>query len=109
MFLLQYQLRKASMTEVDAFTFLKGDQDEDFITYPAFLEALRQVSFIKNFETEHEVKNPRRSIRFTCSLLLIQVNLIGVPYGLDFQETRDLWVQADIDGNGVVDYEEFKV
>lgn len=35
--------------------------------------------------------------------------MIGVPCGLSSKETRDLWVQADIDGNGVVDYEEFKV
>ncbi|XP_030489469.2 uncharacterized calcium-binding protein At1g02270 isoform X1 [Cannabis sativa] len=76
--ILKYQLRKASMTEHDAFAFLKGDNCGDFITYSAFLEALRQV------------------------------NLIGVPSGLNFQETRDLWIQADTDGNGVVDYEEFK-
>ena len=44
----QYQLRKASMTEVDAFAFLKGDQQGDFITYTAFLEALRQVRFISS-------------------------------------------------------------
>lgn len=40
---------------------------------------------------------------------LIQVNLIGLPYGLSSQETEDLWMQADINGNGVVEYEEFKV
>lgn len=39
----------------------------------------------------------------------MQVDLIGLPYGLSFQETKDLWIQADIDGNGAVDYEEFKV
>jgi hypothetical protein len=39
----------------------------------------------------------------------IQVNLIGLPYGLSSQETEDLWMQADINGNGVVGYEEFKV
>ncbi|PON97165.1 Parvalbumin [Trema orientale] len=76
--ILKYQLRKASMTEFDAFAFLKGDNHGDFITCSAFLEALRQV------------------------------NLTGVPSGLSFQETRDLWIQADIDGNGVIDYEEFK-
>ncbi|XP_062091249.1 uncharacterized calcium-binding protein At1g02270-like isoform X2 [Humulus lupulus] len=76
--ILKYQLRKASMTEHDAFAFLKGDNCGDFITYSAFHEALRQV------------------------------NLIGVPSGLSFQETRDLWIQADTDGNGVIDYEEFK-
>jgi hypothetical protein len=39
----------------------------------------------------------------------LQVNLIGHPAGLGFQETRDLWIQADADANGVLDYEEFKV
>ncbi|KAJ8632488.1 hypothetical protein MRB53_025824 [Persea americana] len=30
------------------------------------------------------------------------------PHGLTAEETKNLWIQADIDGNGVVDYEEFK-
>ncbi|XP_034202702.1 uncharacterized calcium-binding protein At1g02270-like isoform X2 [Prunus dulcis] len=72
------QLRKASMAENDAFAFLKGDSHGDFITSSAFFEALHQV------------------------------NLIGQPSGLGFQETRDLWIQADVDANGVLDYEEFK-
>lgn len=101
----QYQLRKASMTETDAFSFLKGDNLGDFVTYSAFCDALRQVRFIGN--------NDICGVKFfweTIYLLrLLQVNLVGVPCGLTFQETRDLWIQADIDGNGVVDYEEFKV
>ncbi|XP_050385291.1 uncharacterized calcium-binding protein At1g02270-like [Argentina anserina] len=76
--ILRRQLRKASMAENDAFAFLKGDNHGDFITSSAFCEALRQV------------------------------NLIGHPSGLGFQETRDLWIQADTDANGVLDYEEFK-
>lgn len=44
-----------------------------------------------------------------CILTFLQVNLAGLPYGLSFQETDDLWAQADVDGNGVVNYEEFKV
>ena len=40
---------------------------------------------------------------------LLQIKLIGVPYGLCSQEVKDLWHQADIDGNGVLDFEEFKV
>lgn len=39
----------------------------------------------------------------------MQVNLIGLPFGLSFQETKDLWAQADINEDGIVDYEEFKV
>ncbi|XP_068329756.1 uncharacterized calcium-binding protein At1g02270-like [Pyrus communis] len=77
--ILRRQLQKASMAENDAFAFLKGDGHGDFITSSAFCEALQQV------------------------------NLIGHPTGLGFQETRDLWIQADADANGVLDYEEFKV
>lgn len=29
-------------------------------------------------------------------------------YGLSEEETKDLWVQADIDGNGVLDHKEFQ-
>uniref|UniRef100_A0A2P2LNP4 Carbon catabolite repressor protein n=1 Tax=Rhizophora mucronata TaxID=61149 RepID=A0A2P2LNP4_RHIMU len=76
--IIKCQLQKASMGEGDAFAFLKADNYEDFITYSSFCEALRQV------------------------------NLISFPRGLGFQETRDLWTQADVDGNGIVDYEEFK-
>lgn len=35
---------------------------------------------------------------------LRQVNVTG----LSFQQTRDLWIQADMDSNGVLDYEEFQ-
>ncbi|KAK8656153.1 hypothetical protein V6N13_108711 [Hibiscus sabdariffa] len=72
------QLRKASLTEDDAFAFLKADSDGDYITYSGFCEALRQF------------------------------NIIGHRHGLSVEETKDLWVQADIDGNGVVDYKEFQ-
>ena len=57
---------------------------------------------------ELEVNQFFGHIRFTC-FLLFQVNLIGIQCGLSFQEAWDLWIQADIDGNGVVDYEEFMV
>ncbi|KAL2556314.1 Calcium-binding endonuclease/exonuclease/phosphatase family [Forsythia ovata] len=76
--LFKYQLRRASLTEDDAFAFLKADSDGDYITFSGFCEALRQL------------------------------NLIGHCYGLSVDETNDLWVQADIDGNGVLDYNEFK-
>ncbi|KAF5464614.1 hypothetical protein F2P56_014680 [Juglans regia] len=76
--IIKYLLRKTSLAEGDAFAFLKGENHGDFITYSAFCEALRQV------------------------------NLIGLPFGLSFQETKDLWAQADRNGDGIVDYEEFK-
>ncbi|KAJ8898775.1 hypothetical protein K2173_005111 [Erythroxylum novogranatense] len=76
--IIKYQLQKASLTGKDAFAFLKADKHKGFITYSSFCEALRKV------------------------------DLLSIPYGLSFQETRDLWNQADKDGNGLIDYEEFK-
>ncbi|XP_031253552.1 uncharacterized calcium-binding protein At1g02270 isoform X1 [Pistacia vera] len=76
--MFKYLLRRASLTESDAFAFLKADNDADCITYSGFCEALQQL------------------------------NLTGHCHGLIVEETKDLWVQADIDGNGVVDYKEFK-
>ncbi|KAJ7963390.1 Calcium-binding endonuclease/exonuclease/phosphatase family [Quillaja saponaria] len=75
--ILKDQLRKASLTDDDAFAFLKGDNCDDFVTYSTFCEALRQV------------------------------NLIGLPCGLCLEEVKDLWAEADLDGNGL-DFEEFK-
>ncbi|XP_027332377.1 uncharacterized calcium-binding protein At1g02270-like isoform X3 [Abrus precatorius] len=69
-------LRRTSLTESDAFAFLKAE-NEDCITYYSFCEALQQL------------------------------NLIGHCHGLGVEETKELWVQADIDGNGGVDYKEF--
>ncbi|XP_021897214.1 uncharacterized calcium-binding protein At1g02270-like [Carica papaya] len=76
--IIKYQLRKASSAESDAFQFLRADNHANVITYSDFCEALQQV------------------------------NLTGLSYGLSFQEIKDLWTQADTDGNGVLDYEEFK-
>ncbi|XAR52119.1 hypothetical protein NMG60_11020028 [Bertholletia excelsa] len=71
-------LRRASLTENDAFAFLKADSCGNYITYSGFCEALRQL------------------------------NLIGHRHGLSVEEIKDLWVQADIDANGVIDYKEFQ-
>ncbi|XP_010251179.1 PREDICTED: uncharacterized calcium-binding protein At1g02270 isoform X2 [Nelumbo nucifera] len=76
--IIKYQLCKASLTENDAFAFLKADNKGDYITYPGFYDTLQQLG------------------------------LTGYSHGLSVQETKDLWIQADIDGNGVVDYEEFQ-
>lgn len=45
---LQYHLRRASLTEDDAFVFLKADNDSDCISYLGFCEALRQVDSIRH-------------------------------------------------------------
>ncbi|XP_047316320.1 uncharacterized calcium-binding protein At1g02270-like [Impatiens glandulifera] len=76
--MFKYLLRRASLTEDDAFAFLKADSEGDYITYSGFCEASRQL------------------------------NLTGHPRGLSLEELRDLWVQADIDGNRVLDYKEFQ-
>ncbi|CBI23107.3 hypothetical protein AAG906_007088 [Vitis piasezkii] len=76
--MFKYLLRRASLTEDDAFAFLKADNHGDCITYSGFCEALRQL------------------------------NLTGHCHGLSDEEINDLWVQADIDGNGVLDYKEFQ-
>ncbi|KAI3508073.1 hypothetical protein L1887_23073 [Cichorium endivia] len=76
--LFKYQMSRASLTREDAFEFLKAVGDGDCITYSGFCDALRQL------------------------------NLIGHMYGLSEDEIKDLWVQADIDGNGVLDHKEFQ-
>ncbi|KAL0750113.1 hypothetical protein Bca101_032116 [Brassica carinata] len=76
--MFRYLLRRASLTAEDAFAFLKTDNDGDYITFMGFCETLRQL------------------------------NLTGHCNGLTTKEIKDLWTQADIDGNGLVDYKEFQ-
>ncbi|KAA0061375.1 putative calcium-binding protein [Cucumis melo var. makuwa] len=76
--MFKYLLRRASLTEDDAFAFLKADNDGDYITYSGFCEGLRQL------------------------------NLTGHLHGLSVEEINDLWVQADRDGNGILDHNEFQ-
>ena len=102
----QYLLRKASLAEDDAFAFLKGDNQGDFITFSALHEALSQVLYFINFAIW--------DVNFSYKINslwsnVIQVKLFGHPNGLSFQEMKKLWAQADINGDGVIDYEEFKV
>lgn len=102
---LQNELQKASLPENDAFAFLKADNNGDVITYSAFCEALHQVFKYQPLSLDLlATMNIKNDFAF-----IVQVNLVGQPYGLSFQETNDLWKQADVDGNGVVNYEEFKV
>ncbi|KAG1362429.1 putative calcium-binding protein [Cocos nucifera] len=75
--IIKYLLRAASLTEDNAFAFLKVDSPGDYITYSGFCQALCQLGL-----TSH-------------------------PHGLIPQDIEDLWIQADNDGNGVVDHEEF--
>ena len=102
----QHLLRKASLAEDDAFAFLKGDNQGDFITFSALHEALCQVLDFINFAMW--------DVNFSYKINslwsnVIQFKLIGHPYGLSSQEMKKLWAQADINGDGVIDYEEFKV
>ncbi|KAL3653748.1 hypothetical protein CASFOL_003429 [Castilleja foliolosa] len=76
--MFKYQIRRASLTEDDAFALLKADSDGDYITYKGFCEALRHL------------------------------NLTGHCNGLSAEEIQDLWEQTDIDVNGVLDFKEFK-
>lgn len=39
----------------------------------------------------------------------MQIGVAGHPNGLGPEDTKDLWAQADIDGKGALDYEEFLV
>ncbi|XP_045829986.1 uncharacterized calcium-binding protein At1g02270-like [Trifolium pratense] len=52
-------------------------EDEDCVTYSGFCKALQQL------------------------------NLVGNCYGLSDEETKELWFQVDIDGNGVIEYKQF--
>ncbi|XP_019059580.1 PREDICTED: uncharacterized calcium-binding protein At1g02270 isoform X3 [Tarenaya hassleriana] len=40
--------------------------------------------------------------------VLQKVNITGLPYGLSFEDTKELWLGADLDGNGLLDCEELK-
>ncbi|CAF1923455.1 hypothetical protein Bca4012_069546 [Brassica carinata] len=76
--IIKYQVQKASIAEDKAFAFLGENNHSDSLTYSGFCQALQKV------------------------------NLTGMPHGLSFQETKELWDRADVDGNGVFDYEELK-
>ncbi|XP_078441712.1 calcium-binding endonuclease/exonuclease/phosphatase family isoform X2 [Wolffia australiana] len=75
---IKYFLHEASMSEEDAFAFLKAGSHGDYITYSTFCEAL-------------------------C-----QLHLSGHPCGLSAEEIQDLWEHADATRDGVVNYAEFQ-
>ncbi|KAG0457134.1 hypothetical protein HPP92_022291 [Vanilla planifolia] len=76
--IVKYLLRQASLTERNAFAFLKADNPGGHITIASFCQAL-------------------------C-----QLGLTGHPNGLNTEEMEDLWLHADIDGKGYLDYGEFE-
>ncbi|CAD5175950.1 unnamed protein product [Musa acuminata subsp. malaccensis] len=75
--IIKYLLQAASLTNDDAFAFLKADNLGDYIIYSGFCQALHQLGITSQLD------------------------------GLGPEDAKDLWFQADIDGDGVVNYEEF--
>ncbi|XP_042469260.1 uncharacterized calcium-binding protein At1g02270-like isoform X1 [Zingiber officinale] len=76
--IIKYLLHSASLSKENAFAFLKVDSPGDYIHYTGFCQALRQWG------------------------------LIGQRDGLCHEDVKYLWAQADIEGDGVVDFEEFQ-
>ncbi|CAM8976519.1 unnamed protein product [Rhodiola kirilowii] len=76
--LFKFILRRALQTEEEAFAFLKGKDEYDYVTFSGFSEVLRQL------------------------------NMTGHENGLSGEEIRDLWDLADLDGDGLVDESEFQ-
>lgn len=105
---LQYLLRRVSLTAEDAFAFLKSDNDGDHITFMGFCETLRQV-----YRTCNKINHSYDyfiQLNVNCVFSFsAQLNLTGHCNGLTTKEIKDLWIQADIDGNGLLDYKEFQV
>ncbi|KAG0474320.1 hypothetical protein HPP92_014006 [Vanilla planifolia] len=71
-------LHQACFSEENAFAFLKGDCAGEYITFPSFCQAL-------------------------C-----QLGLSGHPHGLTTKQMEDLWIRADTDGKGELNYREFE-
>ncbi|KAL6978697.1 hypothetical protein U1Q18_020362 [Sarracenia purpurea var. burkii] len=46
--------------------------------------------------------------KYILSAYSHKLNLNGHCNGIGVEETRDLWVETDIDGNGVLNYKEFQ-
>lgn len=113
-FYLQHHLRRASLTADDAFAILKAESDADYITYSGFCEGLRQVQMYDPFivllclDEQYLDGSCCGSVNLLlCGIL--QLKLISHRNGLSDDETKDLWLQADSDGNGFLDYKKFQV
>ncbi|RWW81806.1 hypothetical protein BHE74_00009770, partial [Ensete ventricosum] len=79
-------------------------QQVDFLflsIYPLAIFCLWWTVLVITLPTLVSVKH---SIRYWKTPL----GVAGHPHGLSPDDTKDLWIQADTDGNGVVDYEEFQ-
>lgn len=75
--IMKYLLLRETSLAKNAFALLKADSPGDYVTFGGFCQAL-------------------------C-----QLGLTGHPSGLSAEQMEDLWNQADIDGNGILDYGEF--
>ncbi|PPS18720.1 hypothetical protein GOBAR_AA01849 [Gossypium barbadense] len=104
--IIKYQLQKASLNEKDAFDFLRADNNGNYITYSDFCDALKQVFFIHFLDPI--IMMGVIKMKFSSFPNHLQLKLTSLSHGLSFQEMKNLWVQADVDGNGVLDYDEFK-
>lgn len=100
-------MQAASLSEENAFEFLKADSPGDYITYPGFCQALHQVLMFD--EDYAAVFNIIKVHDLVLCLELMQLGLTGHRDGLIPEDAKDLWTEADIDGNGMVDYDEFQV
>ncbi|RRT83051.1 hypothetical protein B296_00015994 [Ensete ventricosum] len=56
----------------------------------------------------NKYRKPLRTSWNEAVFSIIKLGVAGHPHGLSPDDTKDLWIQADTDGNGVVDYEEFQ-
>ncbi|WOL00157.1 hypothetical protein Cni_G08870 [Canna indica] len=76
--IIKNHLQRTSFTESNAFASLTAHSPGDYITYSGFCHALHQFG------------------------------LAGRPSRLTPEDIKNLWDQADVDGNGVVDHLEFQ-
>lgn len=76
--IIRHLLNTASLTDENAFIFLKMDSNDDNITFSGFCQALGRLGVTRNYEY------------------------------LSPEELEELWNYIDINGDGAVDFEEFQ-